>query len=439
MHIYTVVTIMMLSTSLFVIPQEEPRLLDKENLHSQEHKDLLKAQMARDEFAGDRDSEEYKALNDDAIHKEEAFLALAKPKTDLAESVSTENVAPPAPEAPALIESAAPSPAPVAEPATPTTPIEPESAPQEVVIPESPEPVAEEAIMVPEEEAAEEPTGIDTVSLENPQGNWLHKRIWWDRAQDRYEKIRQAVDTIWTFRNKFFVARNELDRNVLDPFYINNGIDRGELQANLTEIVDFIDKKREEHGELSEEEMQIYETYQTEEEALKQLKSDVDAITNLDHAIDDALGKLMDQINRVRNYEAQAWTNFKEIAHILNDVKARELYYMIEGAARNIKNINVYLEQDFFRHFNQLIADTAKHVARVQSQVEALKEKGISFKKQADLVEQKQQQAAEEEEEEEAAPKPKLGWFDWIGSLFSDFFSSVWSVIRMPYDMIFGK
>src|SRR5579864_2839891 len=30
----------------------------------------------------------------------------------------------------------------------------------------------------------EEPAGIDTVSLEDAQGNWLFKKIWWERAEN---------------------------------------------------------------------------------------------------------------------------------------------------------------------------------------------------------------------------------------------------------------
>ena len=308
-----------------------------------------------------------------------------------------------------------------------------------LVIPIEPEPIKEEPIVIPEEpEQPEAPAGIDTVSLENPQGNWLYKRIWWERAEERYEKIRLLVDAIWESRTIFFVKRNELDRNVLDPFYLNVGIGQGELQVILSELVDFFEKHREKQGDLNEQERSLYDTIATEEEALKQLKQDIESIANLDHAIDDALGTLMNQINRVRQYERQAWENFKEIAHILNDTKARELYYMIEGAARNIKNISTYIEQDFFNHFGTLIDEATKHINRVQNQIESLKEKGVSFKHQTELLEQKQEQL-EQEEEEEVAPKPKLGWFGWIMSWFTDAFDFIFSIIRMPYDMIFGK
>lgn len=308
---------------------------------------------------------------------------------------------------------------------------------QEEQTPELPT-IEEEAekIDIPEEEPIieEEPVGIDTVSLENPQGNWLFKRIWWERAEERYEKIRLLVDSIWESRNTFFYERNQLDRTVLEPFYMNIGIDRGELQAILSEIGDFLEKHHDQEH-LSEQEQILA----SEEETLKQLKRDIDMITSLDQAIDEALGTFMNQINRVRNYEAEAWKNFREIARILNDTRARELYYMIEGAARNIKTISNYLEQEFFTHFHKLVDETKTRVARVQSQMDALKEKGVLFQKQAEQIVQQITQEEVEQEEEEVKPKPKLGWIDWTLSGISSVFEYVWSVIRLPYDLIFGK
>lgn len=309
-------------------------------------------------------------------------------------------------------------------------------------IPTEPEPVEDEPVVIPENEPEIEATGIDTVSLENPQGNWLFKRIWWERAEERYEKIRLLVDAIWDSRTAFFIKRNDLDRNILDPFYLSVGIGQGELQVILTEINDFLEKKREQQGDLNEQERMLYESYATEEETLKQLKQDVESIANLDNEIDNALGTLMNQINRVRQFEDQAWQHFREIARILNDTKARELYYIIEGAARNIKNISTYLERDFITHFNTLISEATKHVARVQGQIEALKEKGIHFKRQVDLLEQQnqnQQEDEDDEDDEEVAPKPKLGWFGWIIAEIKNAFGMILSILSMPYNMLFGK
>jgi len=319
--------------------------------------------------------------------------------------------------------------------------------PQTIEIPAVPEPVIEEAIITTDDVTPQSPIGIDTVSLEDPQGNWLFKRIWWERAEEKYEKIRLLVDTIWRSRTEFFIKRNNLDRNILDPFYINTGLQLGELQIILSELIDSLEKQREKEGDLTESERESFESLITEQDALKQLKLDVDSIANLDHAIDNALDKLMQQINNARNFEAQAWTNFKEIAHILNDTRARELYYMIEGAARNIKNISTYLEQSFLKHFDTLIYETSNHITRVQQHMLALKEKGVIFKSQADQValqEKEEKQQAEEaeaaeQEEEENKPKQKTGWINWIVANIKKGLSFIISIIRLPYDMIFGR
>jgi hypothetical protein len=314
-----------------------------------------------------------------------------------------------------------------------------------IILPALPEPTVDEEMAMPEKEEEEPRRGIDTVSLEEPQGNWLFKRVWWERAEDRYGKIRALVDKIWESRTTFFIKRNELDRKVLDPFYVSIGVGQGELQIIITELNDFFEKERERQGDLSEQERTLYETLVVEQEALKQLKADVESITALDRALDDALGMLMDQINRVRQFEKQAWDNFKEIAHLLSDTKARELYYMIEGAGRNIKNISTYLEQDFLNHFTKLIDQAKKHITRVTQQINALKEKGVDFKRQVDRIaqqeaENKQKQMAQElAEEEEVRPKPKKGWIDWTLSLPKNIWDYIVGIVQIPYNMIFGK
>lgn len=480
MFVPIIMIIMIFGMTPFVTHSQEtpPKTMTEEEIANlPEYKDLMQSQMAIGNFTGNENSEEFKVLTNDMQQKYDAFNKIVAEKnralqentaptserdtitaaeasekpiqeTNVVpagnESTPTQTETPeqPAAEVPAtppanIQEGATAENKTTATPEQPTekTPAEPviqSLEEQETLIPE--EPISEEPI-------SEEPVGIDTVSLENPQGNWLFKRIWWERAEERYEKIRNLVDAIGEQRNTFFKERNQLDRNILDPFYMNIGIDRGELQTILSEITDFLEQQREQQGELSEQERILYETYATEEETLKQLKLDVDMITSLDQAIDDALGTFMNQINRVKNYESEAWKNFKEIAHILNDARARELYYMIEGAARNIKTISIYLEQEFFTHFHKLIEEAKTRVARVQNQMEALKEKGVLFQKQAEQLEQQMTSEEQENEEEEEAtkPKPKVGWIDWMIGSVSDVFGYIWSIIRLPYDMIFGK
>ena len=79
-------------------------------------------------------------------------------------------------------------------------------------------PPSEPAVVEPTPDVATEPTepvttpeqdeieikGIDTVDIAQPKGNWLYKRIWWEKAERLYEKIKQLANEISESRIVFF-------------------------------------------------------------------------------------------------------------------------------------------------------------------------------------------------------------------------------------------
>ncbi len=87
----------------------------------------------------------------------------------------------------------------------------------------------------------DEVMGIDTVDIADPQGNWLYKRVWWERAEAKFEKIREAVNKVLEVRSGFFAKRAELDKNVLDTLYIKIDISQGELQEILKELIAIVE------------------------------------------------------------------------------------------------------------------------------------------------------------------------------------------------------
>jgi hypothetical protein len=329
-------------------------------------------------------------------------------------------------------EQVSPQPAPESVPVAPQVvmPSVPAPAhPEPAMAPAAPSPYAdtEEDVVLPEIE------GIDTVDLESPQGNWLFKRIWWERAEQKYEKIRAIVQSIFESRMRFFSTRNEVDKSILDPFYIGIGLSQGELQALLDQLIATLEKEREDQGALDANERSVLNAVRNEREMLEQMHKDVMAINQLDRDIDDALSQLMEQINRVRGYDSEAWQAFKEIARVLDDTKARELYYRVDTAGRNIKDIRTYIDVSYAPHFDQLVVTVREQVDRVQSTVAALKEKGIDFKMQVERLTKAPVAQEEEQEEEESG-----GIISSIFSAIGSFFSSIWGIIRWPYDLIFG-
>ncbi|HTM06400.1 MAG TPA: hypothetical protein VL201_04105 [Patescibacteria group bacterium] len=237
-----------------------------------------------------------------------------------------------------------------------------------------------------EEENINEKVGIDTLNLPDPQGNWLYKSIWYERAQERYENIRKLVDFIWDFKNSFTEKRTELDRTILDPFYINLGLRMGELQEVLSALVNKFDAERNKDGDLNVQERSLLQEVKSEQLLIENLHNQVKVVTELDHRIDDSLDRLMEQLGKVRAYERDAWNNFKKISQLLSDTKARELYYAMDIQMRNIKDIQRYLQNEFKPYFQTTIDRVAQEIKSIQQSIERLKEQGVDFKTQADVL-----------------------------------------------------
>lgn len=268
--------------------------------------------------------------------------------------------------------------------------------------------------------------GIDTVDIteEEAQGNWLYKRVWWERAEKKFENIRKAINDIFEKRTGFFAQRAELDKNVLDPFYIKIGLSQGGLQEALTELIGRMSK-----GTTNEQENEIIEQAEDQKSELEQLQKEVQQVVKQDGEVDEAIGMLVDQLNKMRRLEQEAWQNFKNIARVLDDRKARELFYKVDNAWRNIQEMQGYIEKTFTPSFATLVDRIKERIQKIDNAILALKEKGIDLKKRITTE--------EEMEEDQEAPK---GFFTrYIVDPVKNFFNKAWEVIRWPYDKLMGK
>lgn len=291
--------------------------------------------------------------------------------------------------------------------------------------------------------------GIDTVDLEEPQGNWLFKRMWWQRAQTQYEKIKAAIDTVMDSRIAFFDKRTDLDKHVFDPFYMDIGIGRGVLEELIDNVLSQIDQERTKQGELSLEEREFLAKLTAQKADLEQLKSDVQKINTIDVAVDDAITMLIKQINAARNFEKKAWQDFKSIAQELNDKKARELYYGMTTYWQNINDIASYIQGPFSQYFDALGSSAHDQIQKVTDMTSSLKEKGIDFKKHWQELQDKLLKSQEEKEyesgvaaarkkaeeqmkiqKEEEQARQKLeqaNFFEKLWNSIRDFFAMAWN------------
>ena len=93
-----------------------------------------------------------------------------------------------------------------------------EAAPQEEEVPK-PE---EEAEVIPEDKPTEAPLvpselkGIDTLEVDEPGGNWLVKRMWWEKAEEKMERLDSVIDAIMESRMVFFEKRDKSDSELVN-------------------------------------------------------------------------------------------------------------------------------------------------------------------------------------------------------------------------------
>jgi len=302
------------------------------------------------------------------------------------------------------------------------------------------------------QEPEEEIEGIDTADLPDPQGNWLFKRIWWERAESRYEQVRADAERMAESRVSFFTQRSDVERNVLDPFYMNVGFKRGELTTFLNDMVNRLEEDRE--GELTEKERVTLALLKEEERQLKKLAEDVERVNAIDGQIDGTLSKLTEAINRVRRHEHNAWESFREIAHTLSDERARELFFKIDEAWRNIDNIRRYIEEQLTPHFTRIITNAKSSTTEISSTIDALRKRGIKIAKEVDVtatLPATPKTTADEDDEKEEEVIPQQGILEsyilsplqTVVSVIMAPFQFAWDgvvwLIQTPYRLIFGE
>jgi predicted RecB family endonuclease len=92
-----------------------------------------------------------------------------------------------------------------------------------------------------------------------------------------------------------------------------------------------------------------------------------------DEDVEKAILTLVEQISKLRNYEQEAWQDFKDIARVLDDKKAREHFYRVDGVWRNVQEIQRYIEGDFSNSFDRLVEQVTQKVQTLIAQCKHLR------------------------------------------------------------------
>lgn len=298
----------------------------------------------------------------------------------------------------------------------------PPATPEPPLATEQPEASEQDTIAEAEDNEEEPLDPIDTVNIEEPKGNWLNKRIYWERAETEYEKISQQTQEIATMSPHYYQQRAELNRSDLDKFYITEGIELGELKQIIATSIEGLEEERTRKGSLTEEGRLLTDKLQEQQILLKKMDQKISTVSAIDSALDEDLSMLDRQISQARAYERQAWAAFKAISRELSDKKARAIYYSMKALKKNVRSIYTYLNGPLDEHFKQLISTARNRIGEIKDAMERLRSEGIDLKAYAKKLTQPEScPKLEEEPQEEELQQPT----SWLGNFWNSITSTI--------------
>ena len=245
--------------------------------------------------------------------------------------------------------------------------------------------------------------GIDTVDVKSG-GNWLLKRVWWQKGLETYEKTKTWLKKVLDTRVGFYVKRNNLESEI-DAFYLKVGFEGGgslELTKSLKRAMNDI---REEEGALDLNERKVSQKLIDHKKKLEALQKKIKTLQSVDKAVEDALDRLTSRIDQSRSYESESWAELKKIGKVLDDTEAKKHYYNIKGNLENIQNEYSYITKSFANYYNQIIQKARASMNEIQKSMDDLKAVGITLKS---TVAKAKDKAEEEEQRKEDMLREQL-------------------------------
>jgi hypothetical protein len=270
------------------------------------------------------------------------------------------------------------------------------------------------------------PKTLNTLGSDD-SGNWVLKRVWWEKAEKAFGKAMAYNSQISEQQMDYFGARNDIDKQ-LDEEKRRLSLSIGDISKTVSYLLGMVDDN-EKLAEIDEYQEKTFKgTVLESREKLVLLQTNIALIQKLDADMDSVVAKVIDQTYKCNDYESKAWADFKQIGRVLNDEKAKELYYQVRNYRKNIKSVLEYLQQDLKISFDSLTNQAKKKIKEVQATVNELHDAGVNlayeFKSMNEGVGETQDL---DDEEDEPAPKKKKVSGIW-GIVLSSL-KAIWNVI----------
>jgi hypothetical protein len=248
------------------------------------------------------------------------------------------------------------------------------------------EPILEQTepeIVEPQQADVLMPNTLNTLGADD-SGNWVLKRVWWEKAEDAFGKIMALNLQIAQQQMEYFSARNEIDKE-LDGRKRELILTFDDLEKTITHLLGLVEKT-ESLGELDLKNDSFRASVLENKDQLIKLKDDLSKLSKLDSEMDQAIINVIDQVQKCNDYEARAWEDFKQIGRVLNDELAKSLYYQVVNYRKNIKMILRYLKSDLHPSFEGLMARAVTLLDEIKKTVVQLRENGIDLVYESKMI-----------------------------------------------------
>lgn len=293
------------------------------------------------------------------------------------------------------------------------------------------------------------------------QGNWRKKKDWLKQAIAKNDAIQTMIIDVQQFKKIFYDKFKPVD-GVLDTFYQQAGFDKGELEVLIKEIDGEIEttktktkelftkalsqldeETKEEAIKIKEQFADVYsieEKFKQHKNNLEQFKMDINAIVELDKSLRTRLKTAEDQIDSIQTNVDEAEQLSKKIWHIIDDKKAKKIFYDLSSIHENTKALQEYIQQDLVQDFDNVITTLQNQIEMVGNSIDNLEQQGIIVKnrtarleeerkKQQELLEQKKDREQKKEQKEIRKKRQDIPqtWYGLIWSGLTSLFSLIFS------------
>ncbi len=273
--------------------------------------------------------------------------------------------------------------------------LRPDDLPEQLLQPDSD--------LATDSEAADDlmPATLNTLG-EDDSGNWVLKRVWWEKAEDAFGHIMAYNSQVQDQQQLFFSARHDLEKQL--------EVDRQKLGLPLEDLVKVVDHLLVMAGQAGNNlpenvSNQFVNTVVDNKSKLVALQAELNLMQKIDADQDSLMLQVVDQVQKCADYESKAWVDFKQIGRVLDDHKAQDLYQHVDSYQKNIQVVLKYLKGELYSVFTKYSQHATQKLISIDKMMQDLKGAGIDlgyeFKAMAEGAVQ-----APQPEVQKVAPKP---------------------------------